>query len=207
MATLLQWPPRRNSHISTMATYPQQQFLCNGHLPTTATLLQWPPRRNSHLSTMATYPQQPFLCNGHLPTTATSLQWPPLYNSHFFCGQSIHWLLFKPLYNGQFLLYQRWPLWSGSAVKLSLKLNSFRIPYVPCRLVTLRFVFWLKVTLSYQFDFLAKSFLALLICVELQFHPIFSSSLQKYRMWTCRAQTNHAYFKSIMSTTRNNLKR
>ena len=33
--------------------------------------------------------------NGQLSTTVT-----------FFGGQSIHWLLFKPLYNGHFLLLQ-----------------------------------------------------------------------------------------------------
>ena len=31
-----------------------------------------------------------------------------------FCGgQSINWLLFKPPYNGHFLLSPRWPLWRG----------------------------------------------------------------------------------------------
>ena len=34
----------------------------------------------------------------------------------FFGGQSIHWLLFKPLYNGYFLLSPRWPLRSGSSL-------------------------------------------------------------------------------------------
>ena len=45
--------------------------------------------------------------NGHLYTTAT-----------LFCPgrQSIHWLLFKPLYNGHLLLSPRWPLWRGSTV-------------------------------------------------------------------------------------------
>ena len=33
-----------------------------------------------------------------------------------FHRQSIHWLLFKPLYNGHFLLSPRWPLWRGSTV-------------------------------------------------------------------------------------------
>ena len=42
--------------------------------------------------------------NGHLSTMATPLQQP------FFGGQSIHSLLFKPLYNGHFLLSTRWPL-------------------------------------------------------------------------------------------------
>ena len=43
-------------------------------------------------------------------------QWPSLHNSQsplqqpFFGGQSIHSLLFKPLYNGHFLLSPRWPL-------------------------------------------------------------------------------------------------
>ena len=37
--------------------------------------------------------------NGHLSTTAI-----------FFGGQSIHWLLFQPLYNGHLLLTPRWPL-------------------------------------------------------------------------------------------------
>ena len=46
--------------------------------------------------------------NGHLSTKAT-----------FFCGHSIHWLLFKPLYNGHFILSPRWPLWRGSTVVLS----------------------------------------------------------------------------------------
>ena len=43
--------------------------------------------------------------NGHLSTTAT-----------FFGGQSIHWLLFKPLYNGHFFMSLRWPFWTGSTV-------------------------------------------------------------------------------------------
>ena len=35
----------------------------------------------------------------------------------FFGGQSIHWLMFKPLYNSQFLLSPaRWPLRKGSTV-------------------------------------------------------------------------------------------
>lgn len=49
--------------------------------------------------------------------------WPPLNNGHFFlastvfCGQSIHWLLFEPLYNGHlsttshFRLSPRCRLW------------------------------------------------------------------------------------------------
>ena len=43
-------------------------------------------------------------------------QWPSLHNSQsplqqpFFGGQSIHSLLFKPLYNGHFLLSPMWPL-------------------------------------------------------------------------------------------------
>ena len=43
--------------------------------------------------------------NGHLSTTAT-----------FFGGQSLHWLLFKPLYKGHFLLPPTWPLLRGSTV-------------------------------------------------------------------------------------------
>ena len=84
MATLLQWPPRRNSHISTMATYPQQQFLCNGHLPTTATSLQRPPFYNGHLAVTATSPQWPPIHNSRFSATATSPQRPPLYNGHLF---------------------------------------------------------------------------------------------------------------------------
>ena len=34
----------------------------------------------------------------------------------FFGGQSIHWLMFKPLYSSQFILSPRWPLWRGSTV-------------------------------------------------------------------------------------------
>ena len=33
-------------------------------------------------------------------TTAAYPQWSPLYSCHPLGGQSIHWLLFKPLYNG-----------------------------------------------------------------------------------------------------------
>ena len=47
----------------------------------------------------------------------SNLQWGPLlYNGHFFGGESIHWLLFKTLYNGHFRLSQRWSLWRGSMV-------------------------------------------------------------------------------------------
>ena len=38
---------------------------------------------------------------------ATSPQPPPLYNGHFFCRQSMHWILFKPLHNCHSL---QWPL-------------------------------------------------------------------------------------------------
>ena len=34
----------------------------------------------------------------------------------FFGRHSIHWLLFKPLYNGHFLLSPGWPLWGDSTV-------------------------------------------------------------------------------------------
>ena len=50
---------------------------------------------------------EPFTKRGHLSTTAT-----------FFGGQSIHWLLFKLLYKGRFLLSPRWPLWKGSTVHM-----------------------------------------------------------------------------------------
>ena len=50
---------------------------------------------------------EPFTKRGHLSTTVT-----------FFGGQSIHWLLLKPLYNGHFLLSSRWPLWKGSTVHM-----------------------------------------------------------------------------------------
>ena len=60
----------------------------------------------------------PTLHNGHLITTAT-----------FFCpgGQSILWLLFKPLYNGHFRLFPRWPLWrwmTRDAVESSQQMRS-----------------------------------------------------------------------------------
>ena len=60
----------------------------------------------------------PTLHNGHLITMAT-----------FFCpgGQSILWLLFKPLYNGHFRLCPRWPLWrwmTRDAVESSQKMTS-----------------------------------------------------------------------------------
>ena len=42
--------------------------------------------------------------NSHLSTTAIPLQQP------FFGGQSIHPLLFKPVYNNHFLLSPRWPV-------------------------------------------------------------------------------------------------
>ena len=50
-------------------------------------------------------------------TQSYSILWPPLHNGHlsttasFFGRQSIHWLLFQPLYNGHFILSPRWPLW------------------------------------------------------------------------------------------------
>ena len=106
--TSLLWPPLYNGHLSTMATSLQRPPLHNSHLSTTATSLQRPPLYNSHLSTTGTSLLWPPLYNGHLSTMATSLQWAPLYNGHlsttatFFCsdGQSIQWLLFNPLCNG-----------------------------------------------------------------------------------------------------------
>ena len=53
--------------------------------------------------------------NGHLSTMSTSLQWP-----FVFYQQSIHSLLFQPLYKGHFLLSLRWPLQRGSTVLLLL---------------------------------------------------------------------------------------
>ena len=116
MVTSLQRPPLYNGHLSTTVTSLQRSPLHNGHLSTTVTSLQRSPLYNGHLSTTVTSPQRPPLYNSHLSTTVTSLQWPPLYNSDlsttasFFGGQSIHWLLFNPLYNGHFLLSPRWPL-------------------------------------------------------------------------------------------------
>ena len=52
---------------------------------------------------------QPPLYNSHLCTMATTLQLPLFW-------RTIHWLLFKPLYNGHFLLSPRWPLWRGSII-------------------------------------------------------------------------------------------
>ena len=60
----------------------------------------------------------------HLSPTATffggqSIHWflfQPLYNGHFFGGQSIHWLLFQPLYKGHFVLSPRWLLWRSWTV-------------------------------------------------------------------------------------------
>ena len=48
----------------------------------------------------------------------------------FFGGQSVHWLMFKPLYNSQFLLSQRghW-----GKVQLYLLKSSSRILIHPCR--------------------------------------------------------------------------
>ena len=43
------------------------------------------------------------------PLTATVFT-----TGHFFGGRSIHWLLFKPLYNGRFFLSTRWQLGKGS---------------------------------------------------------------------------------------------
>ena len=62
---------------------------------------------------------------GQHSTTATSLQRPVT----FFCpgGQSILWLLFKPLYNGHFRLFPRWPLWrwmARDAVESSQQMRS-----------------------------------------------------------------------------------
>ena len=52
-----------------------------------------------------------------LPLTSTSPQRLLVCNGHLSFGeQCIHWLLFKPLYNGHFLLSPRWPLWTGSTV-------------------------------------------------------------------------------------------
>ena len=69
-----------------MATYPQQPFLYNGHLPTTATSLQWPPIHftSLHFSTTVTSPQRRPLYNGHLSTSLhfTSLQRSPPHNGH-----------------------------------------------------------------------------------------------------------------------------
>ena len=44
--------------------------------------------------------KQSFFITVKPPPTATSPQQPPLYKSEFFGGQSIHSLLFQPLYNG-----------------------------------------------------------------------------------------------------------
>ena len=52
-------------------------------------------------------------------------QWPSLHNSQsplqqpFFGGQSIHSLLFKPFYNGHFLLSPTWPLLFSHVVSAS----------------------------------------------------------------------------------------
>ena len=58
MATLLEWPPLYDDHLSTGPTYLQQPSLFNNHLSSTATSLQRPPCYNahfsSHLSMMAT---------------------------------------------------------------------------------------------------------------------------------------------------------
>ena len=104
MATSLQRPLLYYGHLSTTATSPQRAPLYYGHLSTMATSLLWPPLHNGHLSTTATSPQRAPLYYGHLSTMGTSLQRSPLSTSlaTFFCsdGQSIQWLLFNPLCNG-----------------------------------------------------------------------------------------------------------
>ena len=56
----------------------------NGHL------------HNVHLSTAATF----LADRPYIDLVSTYLQRPPLYSGHFFSGQSIHWLVFQPIYNG-----------------------------------------------------------------------------------------------------------
>ena len=55
----------------------------NGHL------------HNVHLSTAATF----LADRPYIDLVSTYLQRPPLYSGHFFSGQTIHWLLFQPIYN------------------------------------------------------------------------------------------------------------
>ena len=86
-------------NLSTTATSPQWPPLFNCHLSTTATSLQplfwW----TVHTFTLVSTSLQPLpLHNGHLSSTATFPLRPPLYNLSFG-GQSIHSLLFQPLYN------------------------------------------------------------------------------------------------------------
>ena len=60
--------------------------------------------------------------NGHVSTTAT-----------FFGGQSTHWLLFKPVYNGHFLLSPRWPL-------RGINCTRTKVSYPSCNLLCIWYI-------------------------------------------------------------------
>ena len=117
--------PLYNGYLSTMATSSMVTSQLWPPLYNT-TSLQQPPLHNGHLSTTAIFvADSPYIHSCfNLSTTGTSVQWPPLYHDHlsttatslqrpFFGRQSVHSLLFQPLYNGyngHFLLSPMWPL-------------------------------------------------------------------------------------------------
>ena len=89
-------------------------------LPWCSAVASW-----NKLSVQCLQEKNPYFISAHkTPLTADLFT-----TGTFFGGQSIHWLLFKPLYNGYFLLSPRSPLRSGSSLLILSEVSQLPPPH------------------------------------------------------------------------------